>query len=94
VINEVCANAIRKLSFDEAQIRDLIASFYGSCSVIEQNRELLVKASHLRNRYRFSFWDSLIVASALQSNVSTLYSEDMQDGLGVNNQLEIINPFK
>lgn len=94
VINEVCANAIRKLAFSEEQIRNLITSFYTSCFVIEQNRNLLTEASQLRTQYRFSFWDSLIVASALQSNVNILYSEDMQDGLRVNNQLEIINPFK
>ncbi len=94
VINEVCVNAIRKLAFNEEQIRNLITSFYTSCFVIEQNRNLLIEASQLRTQYKFSFWDSLIVASALQSNVNILYSEDMQDKLRVNNQLEIINPFK
>ena len=94
VINEVCVNAISKLAFGEEQIINLIASFYTSCLVIEQNRNLLAEASQLPTRYRFSFWDSLIVATALQSNVNILYSEDMQDRLRVNNQLEIINPFK
>lgn len=94
VINEVCANAIRKLAFSEEQIRNLITSFYTSCFVIEQNRNLLTEASQLRTQYRFSFWDSLIVTSALQSNVNILYLEDMQDGLRVNNKLQIINPFK
>ena len=94
VINEVCANAIRKLAFSEEQIRILITSFFTSCFVIEQNRNLLTEASQLLTQYRFAFWDSLIVASALQANVTILYSEDMQDGLRINNQLEIVNPFK
>ncbi|MCL2939252.1 MAG: hypothetical protein MGU50_23340 [Trichodesmium sp. MAG_R02] len=56
---------------------------------------LVVKnASRLRQQYSFSFWDSLIIASALEAGVTLLYSEDMQDGILVAGTLEIINPFK
>ena len=56
---------------------------------------LVVKnASSLRQQYSFSFWDSLIIASALEAGVTLLYSEDMQDGILVAGTLEIINPFK
>jgi predicted nucleic acid-binding protein len=40
----------------------------------------------------FSFWDSLIVESALQSGCSKLLSEDMHNGLMINS-LAISNPF-
>lgn len=40
------------------------------------------------------FYDSLIVASALESECTILYSEDMQPGLVIENQLKIVNPFK
>ena len=56
---------------------------------------LVVKnASRLRQQYSFSFWDSLIIASALEAGVTLLYSEDMQDGILVAGTLEIINLFK
>ena len=56
---------------------------------------LVVKnASRLRQQYSFSFWDSLIIASALEVGVTLLYSEDMQDGILVAGTLEIINLFK
>ena len=35
-----------------------------------------------------------MVASALSTEANILYSEDMQDGLIVSNQLTLINPFK
>jgi hypothetical protein len=57
-------------------------------------KPLLLKASTLREQYAFSFWDSMIVSSALHANVSVLYSEDMQDGLVVENRMRIINPLK
>lgn len=43
--------------------------------------------------YSLSHWDSLKVATALQSDPTLLYSEDMQDGLVVDKQLTITNPF-
>ena len=56
---------------------------------------LVVKnASRLRQQYSFSFWDSLIIASALEAGVTLLYSEDIQDGILVARTLEIINLFK
>jgi predicted nucleic acid-binding protein len=53
----------------------------------------LLQASQLRDRHSFSYWDSLIVASALAEGATVVYSEDMHSGLTVENQLQIINPF-
>ena len=43
------------------------------------------------NKDRISL--SLIVASALFSDAEILYSEDMQNGLLIENSLKIVNPF-
>jgi predicted nucleic acid-binding protein len=56
--------------------------------------ETLQSAVKLRDRYSLSFWDSLIVASAVLGDAKILYSEDMQDGLIVENTLQIVNPFR
>jgi predicted nucleic acid-binding protein len=94
VINEVCANLIRKTRFSEPQIQQLTESFYAKYVVVEFSKPVLLKASGLREQHALSFWDSLIVASALATNATVLYSEDMQDGLVVENRLRIVNPFK
>ena len=47
----------------------------------------------LAERYGFSIYDSMIVASALVAGCTTLWSEDMQDGLLVEGRLRIVNPF-
>jgi predicted nucleic acid-binding protein len=93
VINEVCVNLIKKAQFSEPQVQQLIESFYAKYVVVEVSKALLLKASALREQYAFSFWDSTIVASALQAGASVLYSEDMQAGLVVENRVRIINPF-
>jgi predicted nucleic acid-binding protein len=52
------------------------------------------KALHLAQTYQYSYWDSLIIAAALEANCAILYSEDMQHGQIFNNQLTIVNPFR
>jgi predicted nucleic acid-binding protein len=76
------------------QIKQIIQDFHDSCAVVELSSDTLLSASDLRTKYRFSFWDGLIIASALFANVSVFYSEDMQDNLIVEQQLTILNPFK
>ncbi|MBX2966861.1 MAG: hypothetical protein KF845_11995 [Cyclobacteriaceae bacterium] len=54
----------------------------------------VVTDSTLRNdQYDFQYFDSVIVASVLEAGCDTLYSENMQHGLVVDNSLRIINPF-
>lgn len=47
----------------------------------------------LAERYQLRIFDSMIAAAALAANCDTLWSEDMHDGLVVDNQLTIRNPF-
>jgi predicted nucleic acid-binding protein len=93
VINEVTVNLLRKFTFSEAEIRSLVRSFYKNYTVFPLDADTFIQASTLREAYQLSFWDSLIVGSALQNKCDLLYSEDMQHGLVVENQLQICNPF-
>ena len=51
-------------------------------------------ACQIAKKYQYSYYDSQIIAAALQCGCKTLYSEDMQDGQVIENSLTIINPFK
>lgn len=46
-----------------------------------------------QNAIKLSFYDSLIVASALLAKCGTLYSEDLQDGQTIDGRLIVRNPF-
>lgn len=66
-----------------------------------QNNELSIntkttifKACTIAERYGFSFYDSLIVASAIENHCSVLYSEDLQNGQLIEDKITIINPYK
>ncbi len=94
IINEVCVNLIRKAKFNNSQIQSLIQEFNQGCEIIPVSFETIEYAGKLRDKYLLSFWDSLIVASAILGKANILYSEDMQDGLIIENTLQIINPFR
>jgi len=53
---------------------------------------LFTEALHLSGRYQFAWYDSLIVAAAIQAECSIIYTEDLQHGLQVRG-LRIENPF-
>jgi len=48
----------------------------------------------LAERYGVSIYDAMIAASALQADCEALWSEDMHDGIAIENRLRISNPFR
>jgi len=94
IINEMCINLIKKVNFSEDKIHNLIESLYKKYTVVELSQDILLKSSDIRNNHQFSFWDSIVVASALDCDADYLLSEDMQDNFTFKSGLKILNPFK
>jgi predicted nucleic acid-binding protein len=92
VINEVTNNLLRKKLNDETTKENII-HMYKICTIQDFSKDIVMSAFSLRKRYALSFWDSIITASALNSNCHILASEDMQDGLRIDN-MTIKNIFK
>lgn len=61
-------------------------------ATVHSSMGLYAEALHLQSRYRISWYDSLIVAAALEAECATLYSEDLQDGQRFGD-LRVQNPF-
>ncbi len=53
----------------------------------------VISAIEIQEGYGFSFWDSLIVSSAIEGGAKTLLTEDISDGQVVKG-VTIKNPFK
>jgi predicted nucleic acid-binding protein len=47
----------------------------------------------IAERYKLNVYDAMIVAAGLLGGCEILYSEDIQDGQVLDNQLRICNPF-
>jgi len=80
VVNEVCANLLKKKNKSESFVHVAINFICESCEVVDFSVPLLEIASELRSRHGVSFWDSLVVAAAHAAGCDTIVSEDMQDG--------------
>ena len=72
--------------------RDVVST-YAAWPVHRPDVEDIVSASELEERHPLSFWDALIVTSALRSGAGELLTEDLQDGRRFDGLL-IVNPFK
>ena len=92
MINEFIYVIQRKMRLTLEESHDLANSLMRKCRVIPLTDETIKMAMHIAQRYRFSHWDSLIIAAAQQSGCTILYSEDLQHGQRID-QLNLINPF-
>lgn len=92
VLNEFTAVAVRKFGMKIGEVRDLLATVRERCEVTPLEIATHDQALELANRYRMSIYDALIVAAALASKCSILWTEDLQHGQRIQ-QLTILNPF-
>ena len=62
--------------------------------VAEIESQTIFEALDIKEQYRYSFYDSLIIATALENKCDTLYSQDLQHGQIIRKKLKIVDPFK
>ena len=92
VISEYINVTRRLLDLSKADILIQCAELLDKCEIIPVSQSILLLAASLSRKYDFQIFDSIIVAAAMESDSSILYSEDMQHGLTIN-KMTIINPF-
>lgn len=94
VLNEF-ANVARskmRMEWDEiSEAEDFMCSLLQVHPLtVDTHRQALA----LAERHLLHLYDATIIASALEAGCTTLYSQDMQDGLLVAGRLRIVNPFR
>jgi len=77
VLQELHVNLIRKGIETDRSAQ--IVTRYLSWRVVDNTRHLLRQALAEQQKWRLSFWDSLIIATARRAGVSTLWSEDFNE---------------
>ena len=93
VLNETINVLKRKFSLSYSQIREAVQEISKGFPIVLVSVNTIEMALNLAERYQYSYFDSLILASALEAGCQILYSEDLQDGQRIENQLTIVNPF-
>jgi predicted nucleic acid-binding protein len=80
VINEFCNVSTKKLKLPLSIIYQYITDILVKCEYVPVDLPAIRDALSLHDRYQFSYFDCLMIASALKSECAYLFSEDLQDG--------------
>jgi predicted nucleic acid-binding protein len=75
------------------EVREILDTIQAVCAVEPLTIETHDRCPAVFESYRFSLYDSMLVAAELISGASILYSEDLQHGQVIDNQLRVTNPF-
>ena len=93
VLNEFAAVASRKLGLSWNEIRDILSPIRAVCEIVPLSLETHDLGIEIAERYGFSLFDAMIVASALHAGCGILYSEDLQQDQLISNRLRVRDPF-
>ena len=95
VIQECLNTVLRKaeIKLDPAGARAYLDNVLTPLYCVSASVALYRRALELHLRWRFAFYDSLIVAAALEAGCKRLLSEDLQQGQRIE-ALTIENPFR
>jgi predicted nucleic acid-binding protein len=94
VLNEICNLLTRKYPTLFSDIKKYILDIIASSDLVIITHPLIQKALELCENFSISYYDALMVVAALEANCTYLISEDMQDGLIIENKLQIVNIYE
>jgi predicted nucleic acid-binding protein len=93
VLNEFTAVSRRKQQRDWREIAEAVSDVLTMVDPpLALTLDLHAAARALAEDHRLSFYDALIIASAIEAGCDILYSEDMQHGRTIGG-LAVVNPF-
>ena len=92
VINEFYVQAMRK-GKSAGEIEEVLQQYITKFNVLPLDLTLVKDTWRIKKQYKFSYWDSLIVAASLSIGCNVLYTEDLQDGQIIENTLNVIDPM-
>jgi len=86
VVNEVCSVLLKK-GYTEAEVGLIAGHIMDISDMCPYTESVFHIAADLRSRYSLSYWDSQIIAAAINAECRGLISEDFQDGLKIGSML-------
>lgn len=94
VVQEFFNVALRRFAepMSVAEAEQYLISVLRPVLAVQSSPALYLEALRIADRYRLSWYDSLIVAAALEGGCEKLYSEDFQHGTKFQS-LRVENPF-
>lgn len=94
VLQELANTLFKKFEQPWPEIEKVLIEESSNNILLINGESAISQACKIAFSYKFSFYDSLIVAAALNCNAPILYTEDMQDGQVIEGVMRIVDPFK
>jgi len=94
VLNELTNVARRKMRMSWDDTHAFLNMLRGLLTVHPLTLDTHETGLRLAERYGLSIYDAMIAASALHAGCDTLWSEDMQHEMTLEEGLRIVNPFR
>ena len=94
VLQEFFVNATRKIAkpLDVVTAKEIVKDLL-KWKVVNVNGDMILEAMDIHSSHKYSFWDSMIIAAAIEGGAGTILSEDLSDSQMVKGVV-IKNPFK
>ena len=94
VVQEFFNVALRRFAkpMSSLDAEQYLATTFRALLAVHSSPALYGEALRIGARFRLAWYDSLIVASAIEGQCDVLYSEDLQDGQHIGS-VTICNPF-
>ena len=84
----------KKYSLTKSQIIKYLNEIELICDdILLVQRKTIDKALDLKDQYGYSYYDSLVLSSALEANCNVILTEDMSNTQIIDGKLKIVNPF-
>lgn len=93
-LNEFANVARRKQDMSWHKIRQAVDAFMLLAKeIVPLTEEVHLRALEIAARLKLSFHDALMLAAAQTAHCRLFLSEDLQDGLKVDGDMRVVNPF-
>ena len=93
VLSELYNTLRNKYAFSDNEVQNKLKELIKVVSVKDVTISTINNAWEICNNYNISYYDSVIIASALESNCVKIYTEDLQHNQVFENQLTVVNPY-
>ncbi|MCL1464357.1 PIN domain-containing protein [Argonema galeatum] len=93
ILGEIYNVLIKKKLKPKDEAKQIILEMVTNFTIVEIDVFKVIAALEINSKYGYTYWDSLVLATALQYNFNILYSEDMQADQLIEKKTRIVNPF-
>jgi predicted nucleic acid-binding protein len=93
VLGELFHVLTKKGLKDKKEAKEIVTEIAGYFQVASITLSTVIRAINLHVKHSYSYWDSLIISSALENGCKLLYSEDLQADQVIESKLKIVTPL-